>query len=116
MAEKRSQTEELLKALMLRMDAMDQAIASLKAQTSSLGVGASSNEDVPQREGILSSEAIPPAPKRVRGRGRKKMRIALFLKKYDSERHVPKTPVYAVRGCSLLERKEPMEQQAEQVW
>ncbi|KAJ1159694.1 hypothetical protein NDU88_000199 [Pleurodeles waltl] len=31
MAEKRSRTEELLEALMLRMDAMDQAIASLKA-------------------------------------------------------------------------------------
>ncbi|KAJ1208681.1 hypothetical protein NDU88_004064 [Pleurodeles waltl] len=31
MAEKRSRTDELLEALMLRMDAMDQAIASLKA-------------------------------------------------------------------------------------
>ncbi|KAJ1106401.1 hypothetical protein NDU88_003802 [Pleurodeles waltl] len=67
MAEKRSQTEELLEALMLRMDAMDQAIASLKEQTSSSGKGASSNEDVPRRVGIPSSEAIPPAPKRVRG-------------------------------------------------
>ncbi|KAJ1173585.1 hypothetical protein NDU88_005415 [Pleurodeles waltl] len=33
MVEKRSRTEELLEALMLRMDAMDQAIASLKVQT-----------------------------------------------------------------------------------
>ncbi|KAJ1137529.1 hypothetical protein NDU88_003927 [Pleurodeles waltl] len=66
MAEKRSRTEELLEALMLRMDAMDQAIASLKAQTSSSGVVASSNGDVPQRVGIPSSEMIPPAPKRAR--------------------------------------------------
>ncbi|KAJ1101955.1 hypothetical protein NDU88_007016 [Pleurodeles waltl] len=67
MAEKRSQTEELLEALILRMDAMDQAIAILKAQTSSSGVVASSNEDVPQRAGIPSSEVIPLAPKRMRG-------------------------------------------------
>ncbi|KAJ1130213.1 hypothetical protein NDU88_008569 [Pleurodeles waltl] len=49
MAEKRSRTEEVLEALMLMMDAMDQAIASLKAQTSSSGVVASSNRDVPQK-------------------------------------------------------------------
>ncbi|KAJ1131573.1 hypothetical protein NDU88_009908 [Pleurodeles waltl] len=70
MAEKRSRTEELLEALMLRMDTMDQAIASLKVQTSSSGVVASSNEDVPWWVGMPSSEAIPPAPKRVRGRVR----------------------------------------------
>ncbi|KAJ1171181.1 hypothetical protein NDU88_003051 [Pleurodeles waltl] len=67
MAEKRLRTEELLEALMLRMDAMNQAIASLKMQTSSSGVVAFSNGDVPQRVGIPSSEAIPPAPKRARG-------------------------------------------------
>ncbi|KAJ1142383.1 hypothetical protein NDU88_008709 [Pleurodeles waltl] len=61
MAEKRSGTEELLEALVLRMDAMDQAIASLKAQTSSSGVVASSKEDVPQRVGTPSREVIPPS-------------------------------------------------------
>ncbi|KAJ1090483.1 hypothetical protein NDU88_003615 [Pleurodeles waltl] len=66
MAEKRSRTEELLEALMLRMDTMDQAMASLKAQTSSSGVVASSNGDVPQRVGIPFSEAIPQLQ---RGRG-----------------------------------------------
>ncbi|KAJ1152247.1 hypothetical protein NDU88_005023 [Pleurodeles waltl] len=70
MAGKWLRPEELLEALMLRMDAMDQAIASLKAQTSSSGVVASSNGDVPQRVGIPSSEATPTAPKRARGRGR----------------------------------------------
>ncbi|KAJ1083148.1 hypothetical protein NDU88_003308 [Pleurodeles waltl] len=55
MAEKQVRTDELLEALMLRMDSMDQAIASLKALTSSSGAGAP------------SSEAKPPAPKRVRG-------------------------------------------------
>ncbi|KAJ1153244.1 hypothetical protein NDU88_006005 [Pleurodeles waltl] len=44
MAEKRSRTDELLEAPMLRMDAMDQAIASLKAQTSSSGAVAPSIE------------------------------------------------------------------------
>ncbi|KAJ1156226.1 hypothetical protein NDU88_008950 [Pleurodeles waltl] len=47
MAEKRSQRDELLEALMLRMDAMDQAIASLKAQTSSSGAKAPSSEAIP---------------------------------------------------------------------
>ncbi|KAJ1207985.1 hypothetical protein NDU88_003375 [Pleurodeles waltl] len=46
---------------------MDQAIASLKAQTSSSGEGASSIEDGPWRVGIPSSEAFPPTSKRMQG-------------------------------------------------
>ncbi|KAJ1175697.1 hypothetical protein NDU88_000984 [Pleurodeles waltl] len=67
MAEKQARTEELLEALMLRMDDMDQATASLKVQTSSSWVVASSNEDLPQRVGLPSSGAILPAPKKVQG-------------------------------------------------
>ncbi|KAJ1217312.1 hypothetical protein NDU88_004906 [Pleurodeles waltl] len=84
MAEKLSRTEELLEALILRMDAMDQAIASLKAQTSSSGVVASSNEDVPQRVGIPSSEAIPPALKRVQGQKNVKDISGTSVQLYDT--------------------------------
>ncbi|KAJ1173861.1 hypothetical protein NDU88_005686 [Pleurodeles waltl] len=80
MVEKPSRTEELLEALMLRMDAMDQAIASLKAQTSSSGVVASSKEDVHQRVGTPSSKAVPPAPKRARGQ-RKEIKNIHWKKK-----------------------------------
>ncbi|KAJ1200346.1 hypothetical protein NDU88_004170 [Pleurodeles waltl] len=67
MAEKRLRTEELLDALMRRMDDMDQAIASLKAQPSYSGEGACVREDGPRRAGVSPSEVFPPALKRVRG-------------------------------------------------
>ncbi|KAJ1131681.1 hypothetical protein NDU88_010016 [Pleurodeles waltl] len=61
--EKRSCTEELLKALMVWMDAMDQTIASLWAQPA-----ASSELAVrPKRASVPPSGAFPPVPKSVRG-------------------------------------------------
>ncbi|KAJ1141571.1 hypothetical protein NDU88_007899 [Pleurodeles waltl] len=66
MAEKRFRTEALLETLMLRMDAMDHTIASLKAQPSSSG-WACDQADRPQRAGAPPRKAFPPALRRVRG-------------------------------------------------
>ncbi|KAJ1173290.1 hypothetical protein NDU88_005126 [Pleurodeles waltl] len=59
---------------------MDEAIASLKAQTSSSGAGAP------------SSEAIPPAPKRVRGQRKGKGPLG---------RRAEATPVQVGNGINL---------------
>ncbi|KAJ1096385.1 hypothetical protein NDU88_001527 [Pleurodeles waltl] len=52
---------------MLRMDAMDQAIASFKAQPSSSVGDPCDQADRPQRAGVPPRKAFPPAPKRVCG-------------------------------------------------
>ncbi|KAJ1139104.1 hypothetical protein NDU88_005481 [Pleurodeles waltl] len=66
MAAKRSRTEAILEALMLLMDAIDQAIASLKAQPSSLGGIRVIRRIGPGRVGVPPREAFPLVPKRVR--------------------------------------------------
>ncbi|KAJ1208600.1 hypothetical protein NDU88_003983 [Pleurodeles waltl] len=73
MAEKLSRTEELIEALMLRMDAMDQAIASfhsiLEGAAIFFGGGGRpcAREGGHRRAGVHLVRRSPPASKRVRG-------------------------------------------------
>ncbi|KAJ1144998.1 hypothetical protein NDU88_011290 [Pleurodeles waltl] len=78
---------------MLRMDAMDQVIASLKASPSSPGGGGPCvQEDGPRRAEVPPREAFPPAPKRMRGQ--KKGKCA-------GEKRAEATPVQVWDGVYL---------------
>ncbi|KAJ1152032.1 hypothetical protein NDU88_004810 [Pleurodeles waltl] len=67
---KHSSMEVLLEALMWRMDAMDQTIASLKVQYIGVPVD---QEERPQRADVPAREAIPPVLKRAWLQGKHKL-------------------------------------------
>ncbi|KAJ1182184.1 hypothetical protein NDU88_007378 [Pleurodeles waltl] len=62
---KRSRTEALFEGLMLRMDAMDQAIASLRTQSSVSDLTPSDQAERPGRPGVPPREAFSPVLKKV---------------------------------------------------